>query len=132
MTSASNREDHAEHVPLGPGRWRSLPIKRTVAMASLGLAIFTAGWSGANGPAIAALVPGGSHAPPVSTQQLAAEVRWAGCLRAQGVLSFPDPNSQGAFDSSKFDDRSPAFQTARNACKSVEPTGAIPVVAGRP
>ena len=44
-------------------------------------------------------------------------------MRAHGLPGFPDPNSEGAFDSSRFDENSPAFQTASNACKSLQPTG---------
>ncbi len=77
-----------------------------------------------------ALLPGGQQAPTASDPQIAAEVKWARCLRSHGVPSFPDPNSQGAFDSSKFDDRSPAFQTASKACKSLQSTGSISAVPG--
>jgi hypothetical protein len=79
------------------------------------------------------LLPGGGQAPPPqSAQKIAAEVTWARCMRSHGLPRFPDPNSQAAFDSSKFDENSPAFQTASNACKSVQPTGPTPVVPGRP
>ena len=78
------------------------------------------------------LLPGGGQAPaPLSAQKIAAEVRWAQCMRSHGLPGFPDPNSQGAFDSSKFDENSPAFQTASTACGSVQPTGPTPVVPGR-
>jgi hypothetical protein len=78
------------------------------------------------------LLPGGLQAPaPLSTQRIAAEVRWARCMRSHGLPGFPDPNSQGAFDSSKFEESSPAFQTASDACKPEQPTGATPVVPGR-
>ena len=78
------------------------------------------------------LLPGGGQAPaPLSAQKIAAEVSWARCMRSHGLPGFPDPNSQGAFDSSKFDETSPAFQTASNACKSQQPTGPTPVVPGR-
>ena len=64
------------------------------------------------------LLPGGQQAPTQSSPKIAAEVTWARCLRSHGVPSFPDPNSQGAFDSSKFDPTSPAFQTARRDWRS--------------
>ena len=76
------------------------------------------------------LLPGGGQAPPPSARKLAVEVGWARCMRSHGLPGFPDPNSQGAFDSSRFDDSSPAFQTATNACKSLEPTGPMSAVAG--
>jgi hypothetical protein len=78
------------------------------------------------------LLPGGGQPPaPLSAQRIAAEVSWARCMRSHGLPGFPDPNSQGAFDSSKFGENSPAFQTASNACKSQQPTGPTPVVPGR-
>ena len=60
MTSASNHEDHAEHVPRGPGRRRSLPVKWTAAMAALlGLAVLAAGCGGSSGPGVAGPVEHG-------------------------------------------------------------------------
>jgi hypothetical protein len=77
------------------------------------------------------LQPAAHPAPTPSGQKIGAEVRWARCLRAHGLPNFPDPNGQGAFDSSKFDDSSPAFQTARNACRSLEAAvGSVQAVPG--
>jgi hypothetical protein len=78
-----------------------------------------------------ALLPNGQQAQAPSAPNIAAEVTWARCLRSHGVPSFPDPNSQGAFDSSKFDPSSPALQTASNACKAQQPSGAVSAVPGR-
>jgi hypothetical protein len=75
---------------------------------------------------------GGQQAPTASTEQIAAEVRWARCLRAHGVPAFPDPNSNGAIDSGKFDPTSPAFRRASAACKAREPSGPITAVPGAP
>lgn len=72
------------------------------------------------------LQPGGSQGPTQSAQKIAAEVTWARCMRSHGLPSFPDPNGQGVFDRSKFDENSTAFQTASNACKSLRP-GPLPV-----
>jgi len=80
--------------------------------------------------ACASLMPGGTQSPPVSAQKLAAEVTWAQCLRAHGVPNFPDPNAQGVFDSGKFDATSSAFQTASQACQSLQPTGAVGAAPG--
>jgi hypothetical protein len=66
----------------------------------------------------------------VPAHKLAAEVKWAQCMRSHGLSGFPDPNAQGAFDSSRFDDRSPAFQTAAKACNLLEPTGPMSAVPG--
>jgi hypothetical protein len=64
--------------------------------------------------------------------KIAEEVRWARCMRSHGVPSFPDPNNQGAFDSAKFNDATPAFHTASKACASLQPTGAVTAVPGQP
>ena len=48
------------------------------------------------------VLPGGSQTPTQSAQEIAAEVKWAHCMRSHGLPSFPDPNGQGAFDSSKL------------------------------
>ena len=86
----------------------------------------------AAGKACRGLLPGGGTAPaPLSAERIAGELTWARCMRAHGLPGFPDPNSQGAFDSSRFDENSPAFQTASSACKSREPTGPTPVVPGK-
>jgi hypothetical protein len=76
------------------------------------------------------LLPGGQQTQTSSDSHISTEVRWARCLRSHGVPSFPDPNSQGAFDSAKFNDDSPAFKAASKACNSVQPTGAVSAVAG--
>jgi hypothetical protein len=78
-----------------------------------------------------ALAPAG-HPATASAQKLAAEVNWAHCMRSHGVPSFPDPNGQGAFDSSKFNENTPAFQSASKACQSLmKALGPVPVVPGR-
>lgn len=53
--------------------------------------------------------------PPA--QRVAAAVKLARCLRSHGFPSFPDPDSQGAFDSSKFDS-SPQLEAAMKTCQS--------------
>ena len=90
-----------------------------------------------NGPAYQAaaqacqsLKPGGNQAPQVSSKKLAAEVRWAQCIRTHGVPTFPDPNAQGALDSGDFDPTSSAFQSASQACQSLQPAGAMTAVPG--
>jgi len=78
------------------------------------------------------LRPGGNQSPAASSQQLAAEVRWAQCIRTHGVPTFPDPNAQGAFDSGVFDPTSSAFQVASQDCRSLQPAGSVAAVPGVP
>lgn len=78
------------------------------------------------------LLPGGSQPPAKSSKEIASEVKWAQCMRSHGVPSFPDPNGQGAFDSSKFDESTPAFQAASKACQSLmNAAGSVSAVPGR-
>ena len=86
-------------------------------------------FNAANG-ACKALLPGQGQTKPLPAQKIAAEVKWALCMRSHGLPGFPDPNSQGAFDSSRFNDRSPSFQTASKACQALAPTGPISAVPG--
>ncbi len=76
------------------------------------------------------LLPGEAQPKSLPAQKIAAEVMWALCMRSHGLPDFPDPNPQGAFDSSRFNDRSPSFQTASKACQALEPTGPITAVPG--
>ena len=72
------------------------------------------------------LLPAGSQATTTSTKKLAADVKWARCMRSHGLPTFPDPKPQGAFDRSKIDENSPAFPTASKACRSLN-SGPTPV-----
>ena len=67
---------------------------------------------------------------PASAQRIAGLVKLAQCLRSHGFPDFPDPDSQGAFDSSKFDSSSPQFQSAMQTCRqqsgTTGPIGAHP------
>ncbi|MGH2849466.1 MAG: hypothetical protein ACRDLP_02510 [Solirubrobacteraceae bacterium] len=74
---------------------------------------------------------GGNQGSTPSAQKIASEVRWAHCLRAHGVPDFPDPNSQGAIDSGRFDPDAPAFARAGRDCLPLRPSGAITAVPGR-
>ncbi|HEY4028635.1 MAG TPA: hypothetical protein VGO86_19565, partial [Candidatus Dormibacteraeota bacterium] len=45
-------------------------------------------------------------------------VKLAACMRTHGFPNFPDPDSQGAFDSSRFDHNAPQFESAMRTCQS--------------
>lgn len=81
--------------------------------------------------AVTLIAVGAGGAAALGRGPSAAELEWARCLRTHGVPSFPDPDRRGAFDSSRFDDRSPAFQAASRACAAQEPAGAVEAVPGR-
>ena len=56
-------------------------------------------------------------------------VKFAACMRANGVSEFPDPGASGNFtidgivNGSSLDPSTPAFKQAISACKDLEPTG---------
>ncbi len=56
-------------------------------------------------------------------------VKFAECMRNNGVSEFPDPNASGAFtieniaNGSSIDTNSAAFTRAISACKDLEPAG---------
>jgi hypothetical protein len=72
--------------------------------------------------------PGGATAAG-ATRELA--VRFAECMRANGVSAFPDPGASGSFtidgvvNGSSLDPNSAAFKRAIGACKNQEPPGFI-------
>jgi hypothetical protein len=56
-------------------------------------------------------------------------VKFAECMRSNGVGKFPDPPASGAFtidaiaNGSSLDTSTPAFTQALSACRDLEPTG---------
>jgi hypothetical protein len=63
------------------------------------------------------------------TQATKREVKFAECMRSNGISKFPDPNASGKLtidavaNGSSVDPSTPAFQQAISACKSLEPPG---------
>lgn len=55
-------------------------------------------------------------------QDQSKSVQFAACMRSHGVKNFPDPNSQGGFlMGGDVDYKSPTFQAAMQACRSLLP-----------
>lgn len=56
-------------------------------------------------------------------------VKFAECMRSNGVSAFPDPDASGKLtidaiaNVSKLDTSTPAFKQAMSACKDLEPAG---------
>jgi hypothetical protein len=55
--------------------------------------------------------------PVASAARVAELVKLAACMRTHGFPNFPDPDSTGGFDSSKFDHSTPQFQAAMQTCQ---------------
>jgi hypothetical protein len=73
---------------------------------------------------------GGSDGGSAATHEQA--VKFAECIRTNGVSAFPDPDALGQFaygipsESSPLNPGSAAWQHAVGACKSLEPTSFMP------
>lgn len=73
---------------------------------------------------------GGNGSGTAATREHA--VKFAECIRSNGVSAFPDPNASGQFaygipsESSPLNPSSAAWQKAIGACKSLEPAGFMP------
>jgi hypothetical protein len=65
----------------------------------------------------------------ITAANAAKGVRFAACMRSNGVSQFPDPGASGKLtidavaNGSSLDTRTPAFQQALSACKQLEPAG---------
>ena len=72
--------------------------------------------------------PQGQGSQPPTPQELAAEKRFAQCLRQHGYPNFPDPSPSGGFQSTPGGPPlpakgSPAFQACRADLQTVTPAG---------
>jgi hypothetical protein len=72
---------------------------------------------------------GGNHVAVTTARAKA--VKFAECMRANGVSAFPDPDASGALtidavaNGSSLDTNSATFKQALNTCKNLEPAGFI-------
>lgn len=63
--------------------------------------------------------PGGGNAPQQTAQELAADVKFAGCMRSHGFPSFPDPDGHGVFNlPGAINSQSSQFNSAVSSCQS--------------
>jgi len=77
--------------------------------------------------------PAGTGSGSSGTSNAAANahkaVKFAKCMRSNGVSEFPDPGASGSFtidgvvNGSSLDPDNPAFKQAISACKNLEPAG---------
>ncbi|MEO3874998.1 hypothetical protein ABGB18_39945 [Nonomuraea sp. B12E4] len=105
------------------------------AIAILGLATAACGnseaASGGGSGGSSSVNPGGGGSPDGDSREVraAALVKYAQCMRENGVSQFPDPVDGRlqlkAERGGALDPDSPAFQEAQKKCKSVEPPGLL-------
>lgn len=74
------------------------------------------------------LMPGSNLSPAQKAAAQAQELRYSGCMRAHGILDFPDPNGHGGISikvqpGSDLDPNNPRYQAANNACQHLMPGG---------
>jgi hypothetical protein len=85
---------------------------------------------GSSGPAQTGA--GGSGGANGTAAAHAKAVKFAECIRSNGVTAFPDPDASGQFAygipsySSPLNPSSPAWQKAIAACKTLEPAAFMP------
>ena len=83
----------------------------------------TAKTSAGSGSSAGTVNSGGTSGNPQATKRDKA-VKFAECVRAHGVAHFPDPGASGNVNFG-VDVSKEAFTAAVNACKSLEPPGAL-------
>ncbi len=83
------------------------------------------GGCGSTVPAETGAGDGGNNTAPTAQKA----VRFAQCMRSNGVSKFPDPSASGELtidaiaNGSSIDTSTPAFRQAISACKDLEPPG---------
>jgi hypothetical protein len=101
--------------------------RRRRPLAALAVIPMVAMISGCGSSAPAEAGSGSSATNTAANAQKA--VRFAGCMRSNGVGGFPDPGASGKLtidgivNGSSLDPNTPAFKQAISACKDLEPAG---------
>ena len=73
--------------------------------------------------------PAGTNGANSTTANAQKAVKFAECMRSNGVSEFPDPGASGKFtidgvvNGSSLDPSAPAFKQALRACENLEPAG---------
>lgn len=94
------------------------------ASSSSDNSVASVGSNGSTTSAPAPAAPSGSSAPTANSSRL---IKYAQCMRADGVPNFPDPTGGRlllrAGPGTGLNPSSPAFQAAAQKCKSLQPSG---------
>jgi hypothetical protein len=99
--------------------------RRLRPLAALALVVMV-GLISACGSSAPAASGGGGNNTAANAQKA---VKFAECMRSNGVSEFPDPGASGKFtidgvvNGSSLDPSAPAFKQAISACKDLEPAG---------
>jgi hypothetical protein len=79
--------------------------------------------------ACGSIAPAGGSSSDIITAAARKAVKFAKCMRSNGVSDFPDPPASGKLtidgiaNGSSLDTSSPAFEQAISECKDLEPAG---------
>jgi hypothetical protein len=142
-------------APKPSQRLLRLPLALAVGAALLGAALALAACGGSSSPGIASVgatkstssqgssqggsfdlggpAAGGAGKPRGVHSEFAIAgvsrqngLKFAACMRANGVPNFPDPGANGAFQASGIDPGSSGFQTAQGKCRQYMPNRGQP------
>jgi len=128
-------EDRAVNDGADPRRrprsaWPSTARTAAAILAAAGVALLGAACGGSAGSHVVALsstaTRSGSANVPAATAPQDGALALSRCMRAHGVLNFPDPNSSGAFpkiSAQQLGVSSTIFQTAQTECRYLLPNG---------
>ena len=100
----------------------------SLAAGLLAVGLLAAACSGGGGSAKSA---SGSSTSSAAGSPRPGALAYARCMRAHGVPDFPDPSANGGFNfnnnngPSDLDPNNPQMQSAQQACKSLQPPGAV-------
>jgi hypothetical protein len=101
---------------------------RPLAALALIAIVFTISACGSSAPAEIGTGSGSSGGDSIATAHEKG-VKFAECMRSNGVSKFPDPGASGKLtidaiaNGSSLDTSTPAFTQAISACKALEPAG---------
>lgn len=101
--------------------------ERRRPLAALALVVMAALIGGCGSSAPAETGTGGANNNPAANADKA--VKFAECMRRNGVSQFPDPDASGKLtidavaNGTSLDTSAPAFTQAMSACKDLEPAG---------
>jgi hypothetical protein len=122
QSRGQGRRANREHPGMNAGsggsrRQRPAGLRRAgvLAAAAAGIALLAAACGGSSG----------GTGPGIHQTAYQRELAYAECMRAHGLPGFPDPQSDGTFDSTKAnsgDFHGPVFQSANKSCAHLEGT----------
>jgi hypothetical protein len=129
MRSSHGHTDSAGKRGRATSRWRPARL----ALVATAAAVVLAGCGGAKRPSVASVATttstgaaastnaaGGTAGSGSQSQPQQAGLKYARCMRANGVPNFPDPSGSGGFTFSPgtgVDPSSPAFEAAQAKCQ---------------